>query len=127
MDAHNLRGPRRIERLDFAVGLEPVAADDQVVLAAELAGDMVQRRLHRACVLRVLEVDKRLIYKAALGKARLNLRGKGCGRHNNSSVVRNRAGWYEHATGTPYPASETLEFPLAGLYFFPLSLKFSAM
>ena len=46
MDADDLRGAGRIDGNDFAFGPQALAADDQVVLAAELALDLGERGLH---------------------------------------------------------------------------------
>jgi hypothetical protein len=72
MNADNLGGARRIYGADLALGFDAPAADDEVILAAQLAGDSAERGLHRARVFRRLEVGKRLILKPALGQARLN-------------------------------------------------------
>ena len=54
-----------------------MAADDEVVFVAQLAGHLIERSLHRAGVLGGLEVGKGLIAKLALRRARLNF-GREC-------------------------------------------------
>ena len=87
VDADNLCRARRIEGANLSLRPQASSANDQVILAAKLACHVIERGLHLADVFRVLEVDKRLIGKAALRCARLNVGGKGCGYHNKSSVV----------------------------------------
>ncbi len=58
VDADDLRGLRRIQRLDFVGGLDALAADDEVVLASELAADFGDGGAHAAGVLFVAEIVK---------------------------------------------------------------------
>ena len=87
VNAHYLRRPRRIKRLDLALGPQAMSADDQVVFVPQVAGHQVQCRLHLAGVFRVLEVGKRLIAKLALGRARLNFGRESHSCHSESIVV----------------------------------------
>ena len=72
VDADDLSGARGVQGANLVSGFEPLAADDQIVFMAQLTGDQLQRGLHPAGVFRELEINKRLIRKAALGRARLN-------------------------------------------------------
>ena len=58
VNAHHLRRPRRIQRSDLPLGLEPLAPDNQVVFAAQLAGHQVQRCSHRPGIFGVLKSVK---------------------------------------------------------------------
>jgi hypothetical protein len=61
VNANHLGGVRRVHGEDLAGGLDALAADDDVVLAAELAPDIVERGQHAPLVFRLGEVDERLI------------------------------------------------------------------
>ncbi len=103
VDAHHLRRPRRVAGLDFAVGSQAMAANDEVVFVAQVAGHQVQCGLHLAGVFRVLEVGKRLITELALGRARLNFSRKCHGCHSES-IVAPRADFSFHILGCPVGA-----------------------
>ena len=56
VDAHDLRRLRRVQGLDLVGGLDALAADDQVILAAELAADFRDGGAHAAGILFVAEI-----------------------------------------------------------------------
>ncbi len=87
MHADDLGGAGGVQRVDLVGGLDAVAADDQFIFTAKLAGDHFQGRVHFAGVIGRLEIDKRLIGEPALGRARLNLSRQGGGCHNELIVV----------------------------------------
>src|ERR1019366_9402679 len=87
-NAHNLRRPRRIERANLALRLEPMTADDQVILMPQLADDQLQCTLHLAGIFMCLEVDKRFIDKPAFWRAQLNIGRKGHSSHNEIDCSR---------------------------------------
>ena len=66
MDADNLRRLRRVQRLDFVRSPDPLAADDQVVLAAQLAAHLGNGGAHLARVIFVAKIEKRLRNERAL-------------------------------------------------------------
>lgn len=72
MKADNLGRARRIDGADLAFGFDSFAADDEVMLAAQLVRDRVQRSLHGMCYFRRFEVGKGFVRKPALRRARLN-------------------------------------------------------
>jgi hypothetical protein len=72
MNTHHLHRTRRVDGRDLFRGSFPVAADDQVVLAAKLLGHMVERSPHGARVARFGEIDERLIGKLAFRRALLD-------------------------------------------------------
>ena len=53
-------GLRRVQRLDLVGGLDALAADDEVVLAAQLAADFRDGGAHAARVFFVAEIEKGL-------------------------------------------------------------------
>ena len=57
----DLRFARGVEALKDVAGLHPLAADDERVLAPQLARDLRQRLAHRARVLLLREVCERLV------------------------------------------------------------------
>ena len=71
MQSDNLRGFCRVDGLDLVFGLDPFAADDQVVFAAQLATNLLDRGAHLARILRLGEVGERLIYEGAFMQASL--------------------------------------------------------
>src|ERR1035437_8388705 len=72
MNADDLRWARGVHGMDFVLGFDALAGDDQVIFAAQLTGDQLQCGLHLARIFRRLEIGKGLIGKPALRRARLN-------------------------------------------------------
>ena len=72
MHADHLRRPRRIDGANLVRGLQPLAADDQAVLGAQVRGHMIERVAHGARILGVVEIGKGLIRKHAPRRARLD-------------------------------------------------------
>ena len=70
MDADNLGRLRRIQRLDLVGGLDALAADDEVIFAAQLAANFGDGGAHAARVLFVAEIEKRLGHKRSWMQAR---------------------------------------------------------
>ncbi len=68
VDADNLRGLRRVQRLDLVGGFDALAADDEVILAAELGADFGDGGTHLAGVLFVAEIVEGLGDEWALMK-----------------------------------------------------------
>jgi hypothetical protein len=66
MDSNYLRRLRGIQGLDFVGGLDALAADDQVILAPELAADSLDGGAHLAGVVFFREIEKRLVDEGAL-------------------------------------------------------------
>src|SRR5260370_3658970 len=66
MDSDNLRGLRRIQRFDLSRSLNALAANDQVILAAELSADAFDGGAHLARALFLAEIVKRLVDEGAL-------------------------------------------------------------
>ncbi len=66
MDADNLRRLRRIQGFDLVGGLDALASDDEVVLAAELATDSLDGGAHLAGVVFMAEVVEGLVDEGAL-------------------------------------------------------------
>src|SRR5262249_37244209 len=63
VNADNLRRLRRIERVDLLRRAHPVAAQDQVVFATQLATNAVEGRSHFPADVAAAEVSCRLISK----------------------------------------------------------------
>jgi hypothetical protein len=72
VNAHDLRRARRVDGADFARGLNALATDDEVVLAAELRAHLAERFAHGAGNVRLLEISEWLVGKRAQWRARLN-------------------------------------------------------
>jgi len=70
MNAHDLCRARRIVRLDLPVRSQPLAADHQVVFAAQQVADIDQGQLHRVCILAPREIGERLVVKLAFRRQR---------------------------------------------------------
>jgi hypothetical protein len=66
MDSDDLRRLRGIQRLDLFGSLDALAADDEVILAAELAANALDGGAHLAGVVFVAEIVKGLVDKRAL-------------------------------------------------------------
>jgi hypothetical protein len=71
MDAHDLRRLRRIDGFDLLPGLDPLAAEDEVILAAQLAAHLVDRCPHLARVFFAAEINRRFVDKWAFMQADL--------------------------------------------------------
>jgi hypothetical protein len=85
VDSHDLRWTRGIQRLDFVGGLDALAADDEVIFAAELAADALDGGAHIARVFFAAEIVKRLVDERALvsGCARPDGGFEGCHGRNS--------------------------------------------
>jgi hypothetical protein len=72
MDSNYLRRLRGIQGLDFVGRLDALAADDEVILAAELSADSFDGGAHLARVVFFREIEKWFIDEWALmgGRAR---------------------------------------------------------
>jgi hypothetical protein len=72
VDANNLRGLRRVQRLDLFSSPDALAADDEVILASELAADFGDGGAHATGILFVAEIVEGLGDKWSLmdGRAR---------------------------------------------------------
>ena len=66
VDADDLGRARGIQRLDLVGGLDALAADDEVILAAELSADAFDGGAHFPRVVFVAEVVERLVDEGAL-------------------------------------------------------------
>src|SRR5579862_1132529 len=66
VDSNDLRGARRIQRLDLVGSLDPLPADDQVILAAKLSAHSFDGSAHLARILFVAKIKKWLIDERAL-------------------------------------------------------------
>src|ERR1700684_3850538 len=64
----------RIDGTDLVRSLDALAADDQVILAAELSADFFDGGAHLAHVVFFSEIDKRLVFERALMQAELQTR-----------------------------------------------------
>ena len=60
MNADDLRRLRGIQRLDLVCGLDALAADDQIVFAAQLSANLGDGGAHVAGIFFVAEIEKRL-------------------------------------------------------------------
>jgi hypothetical protein len=83
MDANDLGGLRGIQRLDLVGGLDALAADDQVVFAAQFGADFLDGRAHGASVLFLAEIGKGFIRERGVGHAGGD--GRFHGSHKESS------------------------------------------
>ncbi len=86
MHTDNLRRPRGIDGANPLRSLEPLAADDERVLAAEMRGHLVESVAHGARIFRVAEVGKGLVRKPALGGERFDGARKTSDSHNETSL-----------------------------------------
>jgi hypothetical protein len=89
VNADHLRGFGGIDGTDLVGGLEALAADDQVVLAAELSADFLDGGAHLAHVVFFAEIDKRLILERTFVQADLQTRRGFHGCHRRSFPGRN--------------------------------------
>src|SRR5438067_13420375 len=93
MQADNFGWPRRIDALDLRRSLEASAANDQVVLATELAADLFDRVAHAARVFRAREIGQRLVLKWCAGGLNAS-RSLNCSHDSSGSAMRG-----QHAMG----------------------------
>jgi len=72
VNSDDLRRPRGVQGLDLVGSFDALAADDEVILAAELAANSFDSGAHLARVVFVAEIVKGLVDKRALmgGRAR---------------------------------------------------------
>jgi hypothetical protein len=73
VEADELGGPGRIEGANLAPGAQALTAYDEVVLAAELCGNLVERGLHGPGNVRGFEVMEGFVDKLPVRGAMLNL------------------------------------------------------
>ncbi len=66
VDAHDLRRLRRVQRLDLVGCLDALAADDEVILVAQLSANLGDRGAHAARVVFVAKIKERLSHKCTL-------------------------------------------------------------
>ena len=71
VNADNFRRLRRIQRFDLVLRLNALAADDEIILAAQLAANLVDGSTHFAGIFFLAEIGERLIREWALMKANL--------------------------------------------------------
>ena len=94
VNADHFRRLGGIDGTNLAGGLDALAADNQVVLAAQLATHFLDGGAHLAHVLFFGEIDERLILERAFMKADLQTRWGFHGCHRNSFRGRNVARGY---------------------------------
>jgi hypothetical protein len=80
VNADDLRRPRRIQRLDLVSRLNTLAADDEVILAAELSANALDGGAHLAGVFFLVEIVEGLVDEWSLmrGSARPDGGFEGC-------------------------------------------------
>jgi hypothetical protein len=98
MRADDLCGIGWIGRDDLAFRLQALTPDNEVILAAQLASHLGERRLHGALILSQGEIDEFLVYKPAS-------RGRSC---NFGSRVRSSHHAVILARTDIYPLTSTL-------------------
>ena len=81
MDADNLRRLRRVQRFDLVGSLEPLAADDEVILVAQLSAHLGDGCTHAARILFIAEIEKGLGNKRTLMQRRARPYGRFSNRH----------------------------------------------
>ena len=93
VQSDHLRGLGRIDGLDLVAGLDPLAADDQVVLAAQLAAHFLDGGAHLAGSLRLGEIGERLVYERPFMQACLWAGRSFNGCHECTSEIFDAGGW----------------------------------
>jgi hypothetical protein len=88
MDADDLRWTRGVHGKDFAGGLDPFPADDDVVLAAQLFLDVGKRSLHSPLVFGLGEVNEWFVDELGLRRECRDGVGKIYGSHDGSILAR---------------------------------------
>jgi len=89
VNANHFRGFGGIDGTDLVGGLAALAADDQIVLAAQLATHFFDGGAHLAHVLFFGEIDERLILERTFVQADLQTRRGFHGCHRRSFPGRN--------------------------------------
>src|ERR1700684_2310780 len=83
MHPDDLRGARRVSRLNLAAGSHPLPADDQRILMPEQVAAPLQRSSHGVGIHMLRKVDEGLIAECALRLARQDNGGSLEGCHNS--------------------------------------------
>ena len=84
MDADHFGGFGRIDGTDLVRGLDAFAANDQVILAAQLPAHFFERGAHLAHILFLAEIDKRFVLERTFMQADLQTRRGFHGCHRRS-------------------------------------------
>ena len=93
VQADQLRGPGGIDGLDLVAGPGPLAADDQVVLAAQLAAHFFDGGAHLAGSRFLREIGERFVYERPFMQACLWAGRSFNGCHERTSEIFDAGGW----------------------------------